>query len=245
MGKGYVLVTGSSRGIGKAIALEISGNGWDLILHYNRSEEEAVEVQDLCRKNGSQTLLVKADLANSAGIESVYRTLKDKGIRLAGIINNAGISSFGDAREVTEDSWDIVHNVNIKAPVFLVKHLSELMENGGSIVNISSAGGIKAALSAIAYETSKAALIHATRSMAFSLGPEIRVNAVAPGFIQTEMNKHLTENEKANNAVVKRTLLKRWGKPEEVARAVRFLLSDDASYITGETLVVDGGITLW
>ena len=244
MKKGFALVTGSSKGLGKAIALELSRDGWDLILHYNSGKEAVMEVEKLCGDQGSETRVLQGNLSSLSGIDSVCSEIKNMGTGLRGIVNNAGISLPGNISTITPEAWDSVLDVNIRAPVFIVNRLAGTMEKPGSVVNISSAAAIKAGLSAIAYEASKAALVHATRSMAVTLAPGIRVNAVAPGFVKTDINRKRWEDSSFYESISKATLLGRWGNPEDVAKAVRFLMSEDASYITGETLVVDGGITL-
>ncbi|WP_393971281.1 SDR family NAD(P)-dependent oxidoreductase [Oxyplasma meridianum] len=244
MKKGFALVTGSSKGLGKAIAIELSRDGWDLILHYNSGKEAVTEVDKLCRDQGSETMVIQGDLSSIGGIDSTCTDIRNMGIRLKGIVNNAGISLPGNISTITQEAWERVLDVNLRAPVFIVNRLSGVIEKPGSVVNISSAAAIKAGLSAIAYEASKAALVHATRSMAVTLAPGIRVNSVAPGFVKTDINRKRWEDRSFYESISKATLLGRWGNPEDVAKAVRFLMSEDASYITGETLVVDGGITL-
>lgn len=239
-----VLVTGAGKGLGRAMAIDLSERGWDLVLHYNRSGSGIDEVEKICSRNGSEVSRIGADLSGQDGIAAVYDFVGQEGIRLNGIVNNAGLSAGKGLRGTEPDQWDLVQNVDLKAPVFLTKMLLEFLANGGSVVNISSAAGIRNGISPISYEAAKAALIHVTRSMAMSLGPGIRVNAVAPGFVRTDINRHRWEDQKFISMVNSRTPLKRWGEPEEIARAVSFLLSSDASFITGETLVVDGGATL-
>lgn len=241
---GYTLITGASRGLGKATAIELSKKKAKLILHYNRGEKEAHEVGEECKRNGSEVEYIGANLELLEGVKTIGAFLSEKAIRLSGLVNNAGIGGGGDIRQVPEDAWDRVQNINIKTPVFLTQELLPYLQKGSSVVNISSAAGIKGGISSIAYEASKAALIHATRSMAITLSPDIRVNSVAPGFVKTEINKARWEDPEFENMVARRTPLARWGKPEDIAKAVAFLLSDDSSFITGETLVADGGITL-
>ena len=244
MKKGFALVTGSSKGLGKAIAIELSRDSWDLILHYNSGKEAVREVEKLCISQGSETKTIQGDLSSISGIDSVCTGIKDTVTGIRGIVNNAGISLPGNISTITPEAWDMVLDMNIRAPVFIVNRLAAQMEKPASVVNISSAAAIKAGLSAIAYEASKAALVHATRSMAVTLAPGIRVNSVAPGFVKTDINRKRWEDPSFHESISRSTLLGRWGNPEDVARAVRFLMSEDASYITGETLVVDGGITL-
>jgi len=244
MKKGFALVTGSSKGLGKAIALELSRDGWDLILHYNSGKEAVMDVEKLCKDQGSETRTLQCDLSSVSEIDSLCSQIRNMGIGLRGIVNNAGISLPGNISTITPEAWDRVLDLNIRAPVLIVNRLAGTMEKPGSVVNISSAAAIKAGLSAIAYEASKAALVHATRSMAVTLAPGIRVNSVAPGFVKTDINRKRWEDRSFYESISKATLLGRWGNPEDVAKAVRFLMSEDASYITGETLVVDGGITL-
>lgn len=241
---GYTLITGASRGLGKAIAIELSKKNAKLILHYNSGNKEAKEVGEECKKNGSEVEYIGANLESLEGVKAIASFLSEKGIKLSGLVNNAGIGGGGDLKQVPEDAWDRVQTINIKTPVFLTQQLLPYLQKGSSVVNISSAAGIRGGISSIAYEASKAALIHATRSMAITLSPDIRVNSVAPGFVKTDINRAGWENPDFESMVSRRTPLARWGKPEDIAKAVAFLLSDDSSFITGETLVADGGITI-
>ncbi|MBX8632615.1 MAG: SDR family oxidoreductase [Thermoplasmata archaeon] len=242
--KRFVLVTGSSGGLGSAIAIELAKNGWNVALHYNRGREGAERTAGDCGAVGAEARTYQADLSTSSGLDTILERIREEGLELGGIVNNSGTGGPGSALDITDETWDKVQNVNIRAPVLLTKRLVPLIRGEGAVVNISSAAGINASLSVIAYEASKAALIHATRSMAVSFAPRIRVNSVAPGYVRTNINRKKLDDPRILEVILKKTPAGRLGLPEDVAKAVRFLMSEDASFITGETLVVDGGITL-
>ena len=244
MQQGYVLVTGASRGIGSEIATGLSEDGWNIILHYNKSENEANKVAEICRKNGVDAFCVGADLSNSSGIEQLTKAIQDRGLKISGLINNAGLVRLGTVKDFDDSDWDDVFSLNLRAPAVLVKNALKIFDKPGSIVNISSAAGIRSGTTPAAYEASKAALIHLTRSMAISLGPDIRVNAIAPGWILTDLNKGYLESDGVKEKILRRTPIKRLGTAKDVSDAVRFLMSEKASFITGQTISVDGGITL-
>lgn len=244
MNKGFVLVTGSTGGFGSAISTELARKGRNVILHYNKSASDANLLQQKIRNIGVEAELLQADLSLLDGPEKLSKEIIHKGMRLSGIVNNAGIGRPGNAATINDDDWDAVSNVNLRSPVLLVRKLLHSMEKPSSVVNIASAAGIRAGLSSIAYESTKAGLIHATRSMAITLAPDVRVNAVAPGFVKTNINSERLSDEKVLNGILSRTPLKRLGTPEDIAKLVYYLLSDDSSFITGETIVIDGGITL-
>ncbi len=244
MRNGYILVTGSSRGIGSAVATELSRSGYDLMLHYNRSADGSLKTAEECRKNGSNVILISADLSSSQGIKDLCDQVRKAGVKLKGIVNNAGAGVGDNLLKVTEKDWDTVLGINVKAPLLIVKNLLDLLEENSSIVNMSSAASVRPLPSSISYSASKAALSNLTKALALTLGPSIRVNAVAPGFIDTDMTNYIKNNSKIFDKMMDRTPLKRFGKPEEIARVVRFLLSEDSSFMTGEVIVVDGGITI-
>ncbi|MCL4451538.1 MAG: SDR family oxidoreductase [Candidatus Thermoplasmatota archaeon] len=244
MGNGYILVTGGSKGIGAAIALELSRSGYDIILHYNKSSASAGSVAEECRRNGSNVALIGADLTSSNGIKDLCNRVRKLNLKLKGIVNNAGYGAGDDINRVTEEALDAVLTINTKAPLLIIKNLLDLLEENASIVNMSSSASMRPIASSISYSASKAALSNITKSLALNFGPRIRINAVAPGFIETDMTVFFRQNEKIYDSIIKRTPLKRFGKPEEIAKIARFLISDDSSFMTGEVIVADGGITI-
>ncbi len=240
----YVLVTGAAGGLGSAISNELAKKGMNLLLHYNRSAEGVRALEKELLKSGVKTELVSADLSKLEGPGMLSEEIINRGFHLSGLVNNAGIGRPGNAATVTDEDWDAVSNVNLRAPILLVKKLLPVMARPSSVVNIASAAGIRVGVSSISYEVAKAGLIHATRSMAIALAPDIRVNAVAPGYVRTNINNQRLSDERVLNGILSRTPMKRLGKPEEIAKLVSFLLSDESSFMTGETVVIDGGITL-
>ncbi len=243
MGKGHILVTGASKGIGAAIAMELSRSGYDLILHYNKSSAQAEKVSEACRKNGSDVALVSADLTSPEGIKDLCNHVRTLRVKLKGIVNNAGSGVGDDLTRISEEAWDAVLNINAKAPLFIIKNLLDLLGENASIVNMSSAASINPIRNSISYSASKAALSNLTKALALNFGPSLRINAIAPGFIETDMTSFIRQNERIYDSIIKRTPLKRFGKPEEIAKVARFLISEDSSFMTGEVIVVDGGIT--
>jgi 3-oxoacyl-[acyl-carrier protein] reductase len=240
----FVLVTGSSGGLGRAISTEIARKGKNVILHYNSNDSDAKLIQQEVKNIGTEAEIISADLSLLEGPDKLSQEIIHKGMRLSGIVNNAGLGRPGNAATVNDDDWDAVSNVNLRAPVLLVRKLLPAMDKPASVVNIASPAGIIVGASSIAYEATKAGLIHATRSMAVTLAPDIRVNAVAPGYVKTNMTRSRLSDEKFLSGILSRTPMKRLGTPEEIAKFVLFLLSEDSSFITGETILIDGGITL-
>ena len=244
MGNGNILVTGGSKGIGAAIAVELSRSGYDIILHYNKSSTSAASVAEACKRNGSKVALVSADLTSSNGIKDLCNQVRKLNLKLKGIVNNGGSGAGDDISRVTEEVWDAILTINAKAPLLIIKNLLDLFEENASIVNMSSLASMMPISSSISYSAGKAALSNITKSLALNLGPQIRINAIAPGFIETDMTAFFRQNEKIYDNIVKRTPLKRFGKPEEIAKIARFLISDDSSFMTGEVIVADGGISI-
>jgi 3-oxoacyl-[acyl-carrier protein] reductase len=244
MGNGNILVTGGSKGIGAAIAVELSRSGYDIILHYNKSSTSAASVAEACKRNGSKVALVSADLTSSNGIKDLCNQVRKLNLKLKGIVNNGGSGAGDDISRVTEEVWDAILTINAKAPLLIIKNLLDLFEENASIVNMSSLASMMPISSSISYSAGKAALSNITKSLALNLGPRIRINAIAPGFIDTDMTAFFRQNEKIYDNIVKRTPLKRFGKPEEIAKIARFLISDDSSFMTGEVIVADGGISI-
>lgn len=240
----YILVTGSTGGLGSAISTELANKGFNILLHFNNNSRDAKSLEQQLMATGIRTELISADLSRLDGPERLSEEIINRGIRLSGIVNNAGILRRGNAATVEDDDWDAVFNVNLRAPVLLLKKLLKVIEKPASVVNVASAAGVRAGSTSISYEASKAGLIHATRSMALTLSPDIRVNAVAPGFVKTNMTSKDLSKEKVLNWILERTPMKRIGTPEDIAKLVAFLISDDSSFITGETIVIDGGISL-
>lgn len=238
------LVTGASRGIGRAIAAELSHRGWDVCVNYRRSRTEAEELAETLRQRGGRAIAVQADVSDSAAVNQMVRRIEDALGPVALLVNNAGISRQGLFQDVDDTLWNRYLAVNITGPRNAVRAVLPHMlhEKSGCIVNISSIWGLRGASCEVPYACTKAAVIGLTRSLAMELAPShIRVNCVAPGCIDTDMTRAL--GVETRKMLEEETPLGRLGTPEEIARAVAFFASGDASFITGQVLTADGGFT--
>lgn len=239
------LVTGSSRGIGRAIALELASRGHALAIHYASNKDAAEAVAEEARVQGSpQAVVIGADLSNP---QAAAQLVSEANAALGGLdilVNNAGITRDTLLIRMKDEDWDAVIQTNLSAIFHATREAVKIMMRAkwGRIVNISSVVGILGNPGQANYVAAKAGLIGFTKSVAKEYATRgITVNAVAPGFIESDMTAKLPQNVVAE--YLKQIPVGRLGKPEEVAKAVAFLVSDDAAYINGQTLCVDGGMT--
>ncbi|MFD2207931.1 SDR family NAD(P)-dependent oxidoreductase [Kiloniella antarctica] len=237
------LVTGSSRGIGKEIAHLFAKNGANVILHGIIEDHCQETAQDIKKITGITPLIIAADISDYSQIDQMFRDIFKKFKRLDLLVNNAGVLEDRLIGMISADNIDKIFSVNTFGTLHCLQLAARLMRKSTapSIINLSSIIGIEGAVGQTAYAASKAAVIGITKSAAKELGPQgIRVNALAPGLIETDMIKHLSENKVA--AHLENTPLGRLGLPEEVAKAALFLASDLSSFVTGQTIQVDGGL---
>ena len=232
------LVTGAARGIGLATARRLLDNGWGVTLLDRDAEELADAMQDL----GQGTAIV-ADVSDPAQIEEAWDQHSQIHGRLDALINNAGVADFGPIRETTYDRWRTVMATNLDGPFLMTQAFTSMLaaDGGGAVVNITSISGLRASTLRVAYGTSKAALAHLTLQQAAELGElGIRVNAVAPGPVNTKLASavHTPDIRAAYHDAIP---LNRYGHEDEIAQVIAFLVSDAASYVTGQVLAADGG----
>lgn len=239
-----ILVTGGNRGIGKAIALKLAESKYDIILTYNSGTKEAKDSEAAITSLGATAASYRVDLSNVQELEKFTSNIKKSGKKLFALINNAGIYDGSRLKKIDNERWERIIGLNLSAPFYLVRNLHDIIEDNGSVVNISSVYGFRADPWAHGYQASKAAIIHLTRGLAKELAPRIRVNCVAPGYVKTDMNKGGWKDRSFHDKIKGMTPMSRWGEPEDIANAVKFLIDPENSFITGETLVVDGGIGL-
>ena len=242
-----VLVTGSSQGIGQAIAIRLAQEGADVVVNYHSHPEEAEAVKAKIESLGRRSVAVGADLSSVAGTSKLI----DDGVAALGkidiLVNNAGVEKNASFWDVTEHDYDLVLNTNLKGPFFatqaFVKHLQG-RKAPGKIINISSVHEDLPFPHFTAYCASKGGLKMMTRNLSIELAPfGITINNIAPGAIETPINTKLLNDPAKLSALLANIPLNRLGKPADVAAAVAFLASTDADYITGTTLVIDGGLT--
>lgn len=239
-GKKVALITGGARGIGKAIVFEFAKAGYDVVFTYNSSVPDSV-LEEL-KKTGSDALAVKCDVTSEEAVVSLFKQLEEKYNRLDVLVNNAGITNDKLLLRMSFEDFSKVINTNLNSCFLTCKNAIKVMGRaGGSIVNVSSVVGLMGNAGQANYCSSKAGMLGLTKSVAKEYGSRgIRVNAVAPGFIETDMTSGLTEEIKKEYQ--KQIPMKRFGKPEDVACACVFLASEKASYITGQVLTIDGGM---
>lgn len=240
------LVTGASRGIGRATALALAAAGARVIIHYGRNADEAKTVVDQIRATGGRADAVAADLAAPDGAHVLAAQVRNLiGNRLDIFVSNAGISKAAPVESITVKDFDDLFAVNVRAPYFLLhQQLLPILGEGGSVVFVSSLGARAAVGTLSAYAATKGAIDTLVKYFAAALGPRgIRVNAVAPGVIDTDMS-NFTKTEEGRATVQGMQALKRIGQPGDVASVIAFLASDDARWITGDTIHVDGGSKL-
>lgn len=230
------IVTGGSRGIGRAICVKLASQGINVVINYAGNEEAAKQTQKLC---GSKARIFKADVSN---FEEAQKLIEFAG-GLDILVNNAGITKDGLLARMSEDDFDTVINVNLKGAWNMTKHASKIFtkQRSGRIINITSVVGLMGNAGQANYCASKAGVIGLTKATARELaGRGITVNAVAPGFIETDMTDSLKDEMKQE--VLNNIPLKSFGAPEDIANAVYFLASDEARYITGQVISVNGGM---
>ncbi len=239
------LVTGASRGIGRGIALCLAKQGADVAVNYHSSADKAEAVAKEIEALGHQSMTVKADVSVKAEVSLMVAAVKEKFNRIDILVNNAGILSYRTLEQMTEEDWDRVLDTNLKGQFLCAQAVAPLMiENGGGrIINIASiaSGGVGVSFPALShYCASKGGVVALTEGLAFELGPKgINVNAIAPGVIETDMGK--VDDEKVMAGLMARLAIKRIGQPEDIGTAAVFLASDEASYMTGTVVYVDGG----
>lgn len=242
-----VLVTGSATGVGRACALRFAENGFDVVVNYSRSEADARETQKLVEACGMRTLLVQCDVGSDAAVRDMLYAIDHEFGRLDVLVNNAATTWFIDHKnleELSEEKWDRILQVNLKGAFFCVRAAVPLFRRsgGGAIVNISSVAGLTGEGSSIAYAASKAGLNSMTRSLARALAPEIRVNAVCPGPIDTRWLRAVMTPEQLGQRTA-RFPLRRPAYPEDIADTVIYL-AIGTTLTTGQCLAVDGGRTM-
>lgn len=239
-----VLVTGAGTGIGAATAIMFAKNGYDVIIHYNKSYEEALKVDEECKKYGIGTLLVKADIANEIEIKEMIDKILIKYSKIDVLINNAGIAIDTLFSDKTKENFMKTLEVNLVGTFLVSKYVSEVMLKNkyGRIINISSTNGIdKYFPMCLDYDASKAGIISLTHNLALQLKPYINVNCIAPGWIGTENELKDVDLEYIKSEEEK-IFVGRIGKPEEVASLALFLASKEADYINNEVIKIDGGM---
>ena len=240
--KQVALVTGSSRGIGRAVALELAREGYDVCVNYLQHREAAESLVSQLREMGGEAIAVQADVADSRAVEDMVRQTVDALGPVTLLVNNAGISWYGLFQDTDDSTWDRVLAVNLTGARNAARAVLPRMisEKAGCIINISSMWGLRGASCEVAYACSKAGIIGLTRSLALEVAPSgIRVNCVAPGCIETDMVRVL--GPETRDMLIGETPLGRLGTPEDIAHAVAFLASEKASFLTGQVLGADGG----
>lgn len=244
--KGKVaLVTGASRGIGKAIALALAENGAAVAVNYSSSEASALEVAEIIRKNGGRAEIFKARVNVESEVEEMFTAVEKSLGPVDILVNNAGITKDNLLMRMKTEEWDSVIDVNLKGAFLCTRRaVKGMMKNRyGKIINISSVVGFAGNAGQFNYSATKAGIIGMTKSAALEFASRgIRVNAVAPGFIETDMTASLSDDVKA--AYMEKIPLKSLGKPEDIANAVVYLASPLSDYMTGQTLHLNGGMYL-
>lgn len=228
------LVTGAAHRLGKAFALTLARHGYDILLHYHRSSDAARQTQAEVESVGGRVVLAQADLSSPAQIQSLVSTLDSLDV----LVNSAALMLSGKVDSLTIEDWDASLDLNLRAPFLLAQACARKMTAGGLIVNITDVGAQKAWSRYPSYTVSKAALESLTKVLARALAPQIRVNAIAPGLV---LQSELVPDEEWQR-LINRVPLKRAARSEEIASALEFLLKNE--YVTGQTIVVDGGYSL-
>ena len=239
------LVTGASRGIGRAIALRLASEGAKVAINYAGNTAKAEAVKAEIEQNGGEAILVQADVSDSASVDAMVAKVIEAFGQIDILVNNAGITRDGLMMRMKDEDFDAVINTNLKGVFYCTKVVSKLMmkKRSGRIINMASVVGLMGNAGQTNYAAAKAGVIGFSKSAAKELAARgITVNMVAPGFIATDMTAAMTD--KAKEMTLTGIPLKRMGEPEDVANAVLFLASDNASYITGQTINVDGGMVM-
>ncbi|WP_152049935.1 SDR family NAD(P)-dependent oxidoreductase [Tautonia marina] len=238
------LVTGSAAGIGRAAAWQFAEAGYDVVVNYSRSQTEAEETADGVRSRGTDVRVVRADVGVDQEVRGLIAATQDAFGRLDALVNNAATTHFiahRDLEALTEDVWDSILQLNVKGLFYACRAAMPLLKQGqGSIVNVASVAGIAGSGSSIPYAASKGAVITMTKSFARAFAPEVRVNAVAPGPVQT---RWLADHQNMVEEAMTLTPLKRPATPDDIAEAILYL-ADRATLTTGQILVIDGGRTM-
>lgn len=243
--KQTAIVTGGSRGIGRAVAMRLAKDGMNLVINYRGNSAAAEETERLCRELGAEVLLVQGDVSRAEDCEKLAVQAKEAFGRVDVLVNNAGITRDGLLARMAEEDFRAVLDVNLVGPWNMMKAVNRIMmkQRYGRIVNLSSVTGLMGNMGQTNYAAAKAGIVGMTKSYAREVASRgITVNAVAPGFIDTDMTEAMPEG--AKDKIITGIPMGHTGKPEDVAEAVAFLASEPAGYITGEVLRVDGGMAM-
>jgi len=240
--KGKVaLITGASRGIGRSIAENLASKGAAIAINYNKKEKSALETKNLIDAYQVPSFIIKANVSNISEVKNMVNETEKKLGPIDFLVTNAGVAETEQVTQMTIDNWKKIMSVNVDGTLYPILELlpGMLKRNFGRIVCISSIAGIGMRPQLISYGTSKAAVMALVRNLAGAVAPQIRINSVAPGLIETDMIQVMSEEKRKK--MITDTPLQRIGKPEEIAETVAFLLSEKSSFTTGQTLVADGG----
>ncbi len=241
------VITGAGRGIGRALAIGFADAGANLVL-LSRTESDLQEVAKIIKDMGKKALPIVADVTKTDEVAAAINKLKEEKINVDILVNNAGMNIRSKAFDVSEEEWDKIMNTNLKSAFFMSREIGAIMKaqgNGGRIINISSVAGAVALRTGVAYGATKAAMIQMTKILAFEWGKyNINVNSIGPWYFETPLTKELLENKDYVNDILAVTPLKRIGQLPELVGPAVFLASEASSYVTGQTLFVDGGMTI-
>ena len=235
------LITGASRGIGRAIAIKLAANGASIAINYNKNEKAAIETKKLVDNYQVPSFIIKANVADISDVKNMIKESEKHLGPIDLLVTNAGIAETEEVLDMSYKTWKEIMAINVDGTLLPILELLPGMidRNYGRIVCISSIAGIGMRPQLVSYGTSKAAVMALVRNFAGAIAPQVRINSVAPGLIETDMIQVMSEEKRKK--MIEDTPLKRIGKPEEIAETVLYLLSERSSYTTGQTLVSDGG----